>query len=262
MIILSKHKRKGKNGFIKFIRFLETISPLKVKNIVSMALLEDPVYMQAILHNIRNFQYINDLSKQEIETLINSLTNSVTTLVFALHHEPFEQEFINKVPHDIKKKYTEEASYNKQILIDQTLSCQNLILENLHKLEDDKKIISSNFKHPSHQILTGTHFPNVSNGEFKLFYPDNKTVALLGPMEKKLRTGMWKHFYPNSNLMAEGIYLDGEKIGKWKFFYITGDLKSEGEFKEDLKHGKWSEYSPEGKIKIVIYKRGRPKAHI
>ena len=69
--------------------------------------------------------------------------------------------------------------------------------------------------------------------------------------------GTYKEFYPNGELKAEGLYIDGRSQGIWTFYHPTGQIEAKGEYKDGLRWGEWDFFHPNGnKAADGIYKDG------
>ena len=69
MYVLTKHKKKGEEGFKLFVQSLETTGPTKLKTIVEVSLLEDPLYMKWIMPNMMTWEYIMKYEEDHIQRL-------------------------------------------------------------------------------------------------------------------------------------------------------------------------------------------------
>ncbi len=58
--------------------------------------------------------------------------------------------------------------------------------------------------------------------------------------------GTYKEFYPNGDLKAEGLYVDGKSQGEWTFYHPNGQTEAKGEYKDGLRRGEWTFYHPNG----------------
>jgi len=257
MNTLGKHKKKGLEGFKKFVGSLESMNEKTRMKVVQVAILEDPVYLMAAMSNIVDFNYIFSYSSEEMQKIYSGVAGGVQTLLFALYEHPQEQEFLNSLDDRTRSSYRDEKEYLKKPSSAQIMTARKSFLVSMRSLQENFSIGSFEWILPSDSVVNGTGFDSAcSTGEFELKYDDG-TVALSGELEKKLRVGEWKHYYPNGQLMAEGVYISSEKAGPWTFYFATGELKSKGEYKENLKEGTWEEYDREGFMTQVIYKRGK-----
>ncbi len=258
MNTLGKHKKKGLEGFKKFVGSLESMNDATRMKVVQVAILEDPVYLMAAMSNMTDFNYIFKYGSEDIQKIYSTVAGGVQTLLFALHEHPKEQEFLMSLDDHTISSYKDEKEYLKDPTPGQIVTSRKSFVTSMRALQENFTISNFDWKLPSDAVIHGKSFDNASStGEFKHKYDDG-TLALQGDLEKKLRVGEWKHFYPNGQLMADGVYISSEKAGPWKFYFATGELKASGEYKENLKEGTWEEYDREGTMTQVIYKRGKP----
>ena len=259
MDILTRHKKKGEEGFKKFVFHLEQTSETKLRDITQIALLEDPVYMKWVISNIIDFKYIMTLTDDEFTKIFNELPNGLQIFVFAFMKSPLEKKFMDdKLDMKIKRQIQDEMEYLKEITPAQQYSSRLTLLTTMRKLQESYSITPFKWKLPPSNIIKGDHIKVPTRGLFSLEYEDG-TMALKGEYESKLRNGIWEHFYPNAQLMAKGAYTHGEKTGDWIFYYTNGETKSKGLYVENLKSGQWEEFSRQGEMTPVLYERGKPK---
>lgn len=257
MNTLNKHKKKGIEGFKKFVSSLEGMSEATRLKVVQVAILEDPVYLMAAMSNMTTFEYLFRFDGEEKQKILNSVPGDIKTLLFAIKGHPRETEFVTGLDNSTAVKYKDESEYFNSGGPGQAMTAQKSFVAAMRKLQEEFIIPSFEWKLPSESVMNGTSFDSASsNGPFMLKY-DSGILALEGELEKKLRVGEWKHYYPNGELMAEGVYISSEKAGPWTFYYSNGNIKAKGEFRENLKEGEWEEYDREGEMFQVNYKRGK-----
>ncbi len=64
-----------------------------------------------------------------------------------------------------------------------------------------------------------------------------------------VRDGLWKDYFENGELKAEGSYDNGVKVGEWKYYYPNGKPEQTGKFNSKGKFiGQWVWYYPSGNI--------------
>jgi antitoxin component YwqK of YwqJK toxin-antitoxin module len=66
---------------------------------------------------------------------------------------------------------------------------------------------------------------------------------------KEIRNGIYKSFYENGTIRAEGIMKDDEFNGPYKMYYENGKLSLEGTKKDDYYNGIYKEFYENGKIR-------------
>lgn len=258
MNTLTKHKKKGPEGFKNFVCSLEGMGEKTRLKVVQVAILEDPVYLMAALSNMVGFDYIFRYEGAESQKIFNAVPGGVNTLLWALYAHDKADAFLSNLDEATKLQYRDEKEYLKEPEAPQINTARNSYVKSMRALQKDFQIAAFEWKMPSSRIINNEDFSNAeSTGLFELNY-DNGTNALRGELEKKLRIGEWNHYYPNGALMACGFYVSSEKAGSWAFYYSDGKLKSKGEYRENLKEGQWEEYDKEGLMFHVIYKRGIP----
>ncbi len=256
MYTLTKHKKLGLKGFKTFVKNLELFPEETVKTIISVGLLEDPVYIKWALKNKVGFHYFLKLDYESVLKVISKLGRSgLQLIVFAIKDHELEDEFL-------KKNMTEKVLFEYEELSKYTLVTEQesnigkfRIMEVMLELEMNYEIPSFAWDLPSLEVMQGKSHRLGKDGSYLQKYL-NGNIALEGQLIHMLREGSWRHYYPNGSLMAEGIYLQGEKNGNWDFYHPDGSRKSVGSYKEDLKNGKWIEYA-NGEGLELKYKEGK-----
>ncbi|MBR4560596.1 MAG: hypothetical protein IKO23_01615 [Bacteroidales bacterium] len=64
------------------------------------------------------------------------------------------------------------------------------------------------------------------------------------------RRGLFKEFYPDNSLRAEGVFVDGLRSGEWKFYYHNGQIQEIGSYQEGQPDGIWTWYYDNGQKQI------------
>lgn len=64
------------------------------------------------------------------------------------------------------------------------------------------------------------------------------------------RRGLYKEFYPDSTLRAEGVFVEGQRSGEWKFYYHNGQVQEIGFYNEGQPDGIWTWYYENGQKQI------------
>lgn len=64
------------------------------------------------------------------------------------------------------------------------------------------------------------------------------------------RRGLYKEFYPDSTLRAEGVFVEGQRSGEWKFYYHNGQVQEVGCYNEGQPDGIWTWYYENGQKQI------------
>lgn len=63
------------------------------------------------------------------------------------------------------------------------------------------------------------------------------------------RQGLWKEYYANGKLKAQGAYLNDLRNGEWEFYYANGSIEQKGEYNDAGKPvGKWLWYYSNGAL--------------
>ncbi len=254
--MLSRHKKKGYDGFKYFVGFLETLSSEKRREIVEDAILEDPVYMIWILKNMINMNYLSSMDSKSIESFFTNCPNVLEAIAKSIISHPLKDTIITHfVPASLKKELLDLMEIFKNIPKGSQDAAQFFILERVRSLQSKGIIEEFNWKLPGPDIAFEPH-NKIQNGQFELRY-ENGTIALSGQITLTKREGAWLHNYSNGQLMAEGGYKKGLRDGVWTFYTTDGTLKSKGKFQEDRKNGIWQEKNYQGNMIEVSYNKGK-----
>jgi len=65
---------------------------------------------------------------------------------------------------------------------------------------------------------------------------------------KSHKYGLWKYYYENGQLIAEGNRKGSDRDGLWKYYYENGQLKAEGNWKGSNRDGLWKYYDKNGQL--------------
>lgn len=103
-------------------------------------------------------------------------------------------------------------------------------------------------------IVKGNYLDGYKEGEW--FY-DVGDHTERGQYSMGMKTGEWKHFYPNGKLKFKGEYKDDLPYGTHIYYHENGVKSLKGKYERGLKDGAWKSYNEMGeKDHYVIYERG------
>jgi len=122
--------------------------------------------------------------------------------------------------------------------------------------------------------FTGEFHDDKPMGEFRYFYPNGKTKAIVLQSDSG-RISHVTNYYSNGNVMARGKYVDqkkdstwlyyteedgslaseelyvsGSKEGVWKVFYPEGAIAEEINYRDNIRNGPWTLYFTDGNTKL------------
>lgn len=98
-------------------------------------------------------------------------------------------------------------------------------------------------------MLQGTYYQGIREGNWIRNVHGYREE---GEYLEDVRNGIWKHYYPNDQLLYEGNYLDGDEEGKHTWYFKNGEVKKVGSFISGVKDGVWKYYNSEGQLMITI----------
>jgi hypothetical protein len=256
MGILNRIKRQELSGFRDFVINLETTTESKRKEIIQLAALEDPLYVNWVLKNMTDVNQVIRLSSDQFEKILKNLPNGLQILARAFYNRP-EIDFIKSqvLTRFMLGEFDEYLSNIKNLKKSEQEGAQFLIMKSMRLLQSQELISGPHWYLPPIEIMREDKMKSIS-GIAEVFF-ENGNLAARGEISKNQREGHWEHFFENGKLMAEGEYDQGQKSGKWSFWYVSGKIKSQGEFKNDMKHGTWKEYDSEGIVTVVEFEEGK-----
>jgi len=97
------------------------------------------------------------------------------------------------------------------------------------------------------------------NGTYEEFYL-NKGLKESGKVYKGLKTGVWKRWAEQGNLIDDYNWSAGQKHGIYHKYDSLGRVKEMGKYKNNLLRGKQWLYTAEG-VKQIRYKDGKAVEH-
>lgn len=253
MSMLDRIKRQQSQGFKDFVVSIETAHASSRSQILTIGILEDPLFMAWVLKNVKSFEDFLALPKEELLEIINSqdaLMGILARAIQGMSEQKIEENF--SVSPNFLKRVLSEVAYQKEPTILERETAKIYLLKNVRKLQALGEIEGFGWRLPPLILFEPqTH----RDGRAKIMY-DNGKLAAEGDYEKSKRTGYWIHNYDTGKIFAEGDYSQGLKTGAWVFYFGNGDIKAQGKFKLDQKQGLWKEWDRAGKCTEVEYSAG------
>lgn len=253
MGMLDRIRRAQLDGFKEFVQSMEITAISTRQQIFTNGVLEDPIYMEWVMKNIRTFDDFINLPSDEIESVLLSQDQIISLFAKCVHGiSDAEVMAYEKVFPKVMGKFKDELSYIKEVTNAEKESAKYYLVKMTRKLQNEEKIIGFSWKLPPQDVFHTRTYPD---GHVKIIF-NNGLLAAEGGYFKGKRIGTWKHFYDSGKILAEGDYLEGAKAGVWSFYYGSGAPKARGKFKDDFKHGRWEEWDRSGKKIEVEYNEG------
>lgn len=248
--MLDRIKKKQIEGFKEFVINMDTTGTEKRVQIFTAGVLEDPLFMNYVMKNIKTFQDLLELDSDDLDKLVLSQEQILTLFAKSLYSSKELETFSIEanLPH-LTSRFRDELSYIKELSPKEQDGARIYILKLARKMQMEEKIKGFSWVLPPQDI----YYPKTyKDGPLKILF-ENENIALEGEIKKGRRAGVWKHYYDNGKLLAEGDYQDGIKAGEWKFYYGNGELKSQGKYRDDSKNGSWQEWDRSGNCVEVDY---------
>ena len=103
-------------------------------------------------------------------------------------------------------------------------------------------------------MLQGRYYQGIREGEWLRNVHGYREE---GEYVEDVRNGIWKHYYPNDQVLFEGNFIDGDADGQHIWYYKNGAKKREGNYISGMRDGTWKFYSSDGQIRItIVYSNG------
>ena len=230
MGMLTKHKKKGLEGFQNFVCNIETASSESFKNILQTAMIEDPIYITWALKNLMHFEDVVELEDEPFETLLNAMPNC-QTWVYAFGHSEMEPLLLGKVSKLTRQKFLDELALVPKISPGQQLQARNSCITKLRAMQKNHDLDPYAWQLPPQEVLDGDHLKLPATGEVVIDYAPGQP-ALRGSMDNHMRTGNWEVFYPNGQKYAQGAFKEDQRDGVWEFFGTRGEAKMKQSFED------------------------------
>jgi len=74
-----------------------------------------------------------------------------------------------------------------------------------------------------------------------------------GEYKAGMRSGLWKHFYPDGKKAFEGRFIEDNPHENHIWYWPDGQLKEEGKYAMGRKNGDWKMFSEDGSLLFVIH---------
>jgi len=165
-----------------------------------------------------------------------------------------EKNYRNDLLHGYYKEYDEKGRLLVTLLYDNGKVTGTEIdnggeieIENRYD-EAGRLVYSGPFKDG---VAVGIHREYDSEGRVRNahIYNDNGVLISEGIIDDEgNRNGVWKDYYADGNVSAEGNYSDNRRTGTWKFYNESGKLVQVGSYSNGRIDGTWRWYYPEGEL--------------
>jgi MORN repeat variant len=256
MGMLDRIKKKQIKGFKEFVISMETSGRQTRSNIFTVGVLEDPIFMNHVMNNLKSFDDFLRLNSDDISKVLDGQEQILNLFAKCFYGEEKLIMNLESVIPGQMARLKEEFSYLKDVTQKEKDAARFYILKITRKLQMEGVINGFSWSLPPQDI----YYPKqIKDGAHKIYF-DNGCLAAEGLYLKQRRMGDWRHYYDSGKLLAHGDYFDGQKTGLWKFYFGNGSLKSEGKYKDDQKHGTWKEYDRLGNMTESQYSDGIRKA--
>lgn len=255
MGMLERIKKKQFDGFREFVESMEVTPAQQRSQILLSGILDDPVFMKWVTHNIRGFRQFLDLPSDELSQVLGSNESLITILAKAL--EDRSTESLQRLAPNFPRYYTklkEEVEVCPKVSTSERESAQFLLLKTVRKMQKQELIQGFRWELPPPEVFRDR--PVYKDGMQRINF-ENGTLAAEGEFLKNKRIGLWKHFYDDGKLLALGTYVEDRKHGKWQFFYGNGSPRAEGNYRHDQRHGDWSEWDRDGVQRLSEWTEGK-----
>lgn len=251
--MLDRIKRRQIDGFKDFVINMETTGGHTRGQIFTAGVLEDPIYMDWVMRNIKTFNDFLQISSDDIEKVLTSHDQILPLFAKCVFDFPQEKllELETTIPR-LLSRLKDELSFISEVSSQEREGARFYLLKLVRKLQNEEKIFGFPWSLPPQEI----YYPKVyKDGVTKVIFSSG-IVAAEGEYFKGKRTGFWRHNYETGSILAEGDYIDGLKNNVWVFYYSNGNIKAQGKYRGDLKNGLWKEWTRSGELSETEYDEG------
>jgi uncharacterized protein len=109
--------------------------------------------------------------------------------------------------------------------------------------------LSEEYDFKGHLISRGEFLKGEKEGNWVYNYGDHREEGIYS---SGLRSGNWKHFYPNGKLSYEGRFIEDNPHGLHIWYWPDGQKKEEGQYAMGRKNGDWKKYLEDGSLLLQI----------
>lgn len=159
--------------------------------------------------------------------------------------------------HSFAQKISELDMYmNRTVTVDHdTLKIVAGILEESVEIKPDYRLYYYWYKSSEIKRTRGGFSGKILHGSYIEYFSD-KSIRIKGEFLLGLKTGEWKEWKPNGELVSIANWFKGIKHGIYREFDDEGHIITEGVYKKGLKQGTWVFYEKEEVVKKIAYKDG------
>lgn len=253
MGMLDRIKKRQIDGLKEFVQNMEITNGTTRVPILTVGILEDPIFMGWVMKNIKTFDDFLNLPTEEIEAVFKSSDRIMSVFAKCMYGcDQRKLVDLETIMPRFMSKFKDEFSFIKEVSTSEKESARYFIVKTVRKLQSQELIQGFDWKLPPMDIY---YFKALKDGPGEIFF-ENGNLAAAGEHIKGRRSGYWKHFFETGKLLAEGDYLDGLKTGSWLFYYGNGEKRSQGIYKGDQRNGVWKEWDRGGNLTEVEYLEG------
>lgn len=255
MGMLERIKKRQYEGFKEFVQNLETSPRNTRQQILLLGTLEDPLFMQAVMKNMKTFENFLELPSSEITQVIQAQEQLINLFAKSISGDKTIVEKLDELTKRFSARIRDELSYLGEVSPAEKEGAQFHFIKKTRALQAEEKINGFSWFLPEASLF---QVQNSEDGPLEIRF-DSGLLAAQGDIFRGQRTGEWKHYYDSGKLLASGRYVLGLKQGEWNFYYPNGSARSQGRFVEDLRHGLWKEWDRLGNLKEIYYEAGVKK---
>ncbi|MBT3983933.1 MAG: hypothetical protein HOE90_21435 [Bacteriovoracaceae bacterium] len=245
MGILDRLKRNEYDGFKEFVRSLETTSPFRRKEIMILAMLEDPVYVHWVTVNLLNMEKFLQVGEDFYRMMCKKRENFPNVIARAIRDTKYEKVMMETcLGKNISRLVKEEFEYMGEVPPQEKIGAQYCLFTEFRKLQDEDAVRENPWRLPAQEVILRKDPPGDID-PYELFLESGRVCAR-GPIKSGMRQGEWKFYYECGALLAEGEYAKGFKSGAWVFNFTNGNILFRGKFKNDERIGVWDYFDFQG----------------
>src|SRR5690606_21794084 len=154
MGMLDRIKKKQLNGFKEFVQNMEITSSSKRIHIFMTGVLEDPIYMNWVMKNIKNFSHVLELSSEDLEAVLMFQEQMVGIFAKSIAKEDIDP--LSLLPR-LGNRVRDELSYLGDLSPQEIDSARFYMIKMTRKLQMEEKITGFNWLLPPQDVFFNKH---------------------------------------------------------------------------------------------------------
>jgi len=129
--------------------------------------------------------------------------------------------------------------------------------KNMQSTAENRRTIIRNDTLFEFYTLPADHKIKVERHKFYYWFQTDTILVSQSGYSPRLLHGRYRSFYPNRNLMEEGVFRNGLKHGEWRSWQPTGHLRSVINWRNGSREGYSTEYAQDTVSSRTFYRNNQ-----